>query len=125
LAVAGADALLFGHLAVDFHDITPLLPLHVVTLAGAVISFVYSWRNLGRSLRGLDLSYGTYLYHVPILLTLKFAGLSLGLWWWPVVLGLTLAVAAASWLAIERPALQLKTVTDRWLSPGKTTPTKS
>lgn len=122
LAVAGADALLYGRLAIDFHDITPLLPLHVVTLAAAVISFVYSWRNLGRSLRGLDLSYGTYLYHVPILLTLKFAGMSLGPWWWPAVLGLTLATAAASWLAIERPALRLKMVTDRWLSPGKSTP---
>lgn len=119
LSLAGGDALLFGHVAIDFHDITPLLPLHVVTLAAVVISFAFSWRNLAQIMHGLDLSYGTYLYHVPLLLTLKFAGLSLGLWWWPVVIGLTLAFATASWLAIEQPALRLKPLTDRWLAPTK------
>jgi peptidoglycan/LPS O-acetylase OafA/YrhL len=116
LTVAAADALLFGHVGIDFHDITPLLPLHIVTLAAVVISFAYSWRRLGQTLHGLDLSYGTYLYHVPVLLSLKFAGLSLGLWWWPVVIGLTLALAAASWRLIERPALALKPFTDCWLA---------
>jgi peptidoglycan/LPS O-acetylase OafA/YrhL len=120
LSVAGADALLFGHLAIDFHDITPLLPLHVATLAAVVISFAFSWRNLVRFLGGLDLSYGTYLYHVPVLLTLKYSGLSIGLWCWPTVTGVTLLVAAASWFAVERPALRLKSVTDRWLAPGET-----
>jgi peptidoglycan/LPS O-acetylase OafA/YrhL len=121
LAVAAADALLFGHFGIDFHDIAPLLPLHVVTLAAVVISFAYSWPHIGQTLRGLDLSYGTYLYHVPVLLSLKFAGLSLGLWWWPLVIGLTLAIAAASWHLIERPALELKPITDRWLASFRST----
>lgn len=116
LAVAVADRLLFGHLAIDFHNITLLLPLHIVTLAGVVISFAYTWRDLGRGLSDLDLSYGTYLYHVPILLSLKFAGFSLGPWWWPVIIGLTLLTAAASWEWIERPALRLKRITDRWFT---------
>jgi len=119
LGFAGVDGLLFGHRSIDFHDITPLLPLHIVTLAGVMISFAFSWRNLAQILGGLDLSYGTYLYHVPLLLTLKFAGLSLGLLWWLVIPGLTLAVAAASWLTIERPALSLKPLTDRWLASAE------
>lgn len=118
LIIAATDAFLFGQSAIDFHNITPFLPLHIATLAGVVVSFAFSWRNLAQNLRGVDLSYGTYLYHVPVILTLKFAGLSLGSWWWPLVTGLTLAIAAASWFAIERPVLALKPFTDRWLSRG-------
>lgn len=119
LAFAGAHTWLAGAKAVDFHNITPLLPLHAITLAGAMLSFAYSWRNLSQALHGMDLSYGTYLYHIPVLLTLKFLGASPALWCWPVAIGLTFALAALSWLIVERPALRLKSVTDRWLSKGR------
>lgn len=56
-----------------------------------------------------DLSYGTYLYGWPVqqaLVQLLPGAPILGLL--AVSLGLTLAVAAASWFGVERPALALK-----------------
>lgn len=115
LAFSAIDAVMFGNWSIDFHVITPMLPLRVLVLAGAVLSFAFSWRHLGRFLHGTDLSYGTYLYHMPVVLTLKFAGASATAWWWPVIIIVTLALAAASWFAIERPALRLKPVAEQWL----------
>jgi peptidoglycan/LPS O-acetylase OafA/YrhL len=55
------------------------------------------------------LSYGVYLYHMPVINAaiawpLGFGGAA-ALWVCTVV---TLALAALSWLAIERPALRMK-----------------
>lgn len=119
LSISGLDKWLYGHGSIDFHDITAMLPIHVVTLAATVISFAFSWRNWGRALGGVDLSYGTYLYHVPVVLSLKFSGLALGFVGWPLVTGTTLVLAAGSWFAIEKPMLRLKLFTDRWLAPHK------
>jgi peptidoglycan/LPS O-acetylase OafA/YrhL len=54
-----------------------------------------------------NISYGVYLWNVPLLLGLRAIGaLPLDpLSALPVVLGLTLVVATASWLVIERPAI--------------------
>ena len=58
--------------------------------------------------RGLGtLSYGLYLWHMPLIIWLKANGLlpestALAL---PVVLPLALAMAAVSWMAVERPAV--------------------
>ena len=68
-------------------------------------------RVLGtRPLAGLGtVSYGVYLWHVPLILWAKGHGLLPGS---PVVAGLvalaaTLVVATASWLLVERPILGL------------------
>jgi len=51
-----------------------------------------------------DLSYGTYVWHMPILnLLLVLGAASL-----PAMLLLTLAMAAVSWFCVERPALRRK-----------------
>lgn len=115
LAFAIVDLRFFHNGAVDFHVITPILPLRILVLAGVVLSFAFTWRHLSRYLHGTDLSYGTYLYHMPIVLTLKFAGASPTGWWWPVIIVASLMLAAASWFGIERPALRLKPVAERWL----------
>jgi peptidoglycan/LPS O-acetylase OafA/YrhL len=115
LAFSAIDALMFGNWGMDFHAITPILPLRVLVLAGVVLSFAFSWRHLGRYLHGTDLSYGTYLYHMPVLLTLKYAGASAMAWWWPVVIVATLILAAASWFGVERPALRLKPAAEQWV----------
>ena len=51
-----------------------------------------------------DLSYGTYVWHMPVinlLLVLAFPS--------PLsAIALTFALAAVSWFAVERPALRLK-----------------
>lgn len=115
LSFAAFDALVLGNWAVDFHVITAILPLRVAVLAGVVLSFAFTWRRLGRCLGGADLSYGTYLYHMPVLLTLKYAGASASGWWWPVVIAATLALASVSWFAVERPSLRLKPAAEQWL----------
>jgi len=66
------------------------------------------WMN--RFGRGGDFSYGMYLYAFPVQQTLVTAG---GASWPPTAyvmacFGVCLACAAASWHAIERPALRLK-----------------
>ncbi len=51
-----------------------------------------------------DLSYGTYIWHGPIINLL----LVLGLRSIPAAIALTVAAAGASWFLVERPVLQLK-----------------
>jgi peptidoglycan/LPS O-acetylase OafA/YrhL len=107
VVVAGVDALGFeatGNYA---------LPLSQLLLAGVVIAAAFTRRHLAtRMLRGHDISYGVYLYHMPVynvLITLNLASIGIG-----TVGGLALGVvstftlAALSWWLVERPALRLK-----------------
>jgi peptidoglycan/LPS O-acetylase OafA/YrhL len=60
-------------------------------------------------LRGLGtISYGLYLWHLPVLLWLRFEGLMGGgfVLPWLEVAALTALVAWASWVLVERPALE-------------------
>lgn len=65
-----------------------------------------------------DLSYGVYIYHWPLMSLLMLAGLATaGPWvFLGLGLGLTGAVATASWFLVERPALRRKGAPPRWLS---------
>jgi peptidoglycan/LPS O-acetylase OafA/YrhL len=79
------------------------IPYAVITLAGEIRPAAERW------LGGNDVSYGVYLWAFPVqqLLVLLFAGIA------PLVLSalalpLTVAVALASWVLVERPALGLK-----------------
>ena len=64
------------------------------------------------------LSYGVYLWHLPVLHVFRLHGLfpDRALVALPVVLGPTLAVAAASFVLVERPVLR---VVDRALRDGR------
>jgi len=60
-------------------------------------------------LRGLGtISYGLYLWHLPVLLWLRFEGLMGGgfLVPWLEVAALSALVAWASWVLVERPAIE-------------------
>lgn len=83
--------------------------LLTVLLACAVISFAFTAPNLaGKLLRGNDLSYGLYLWHVSVMLTVAGFGFT-GHWYYAaVVIPLAFGAAALSWFLIERPALALK-----------------
>lgn len=93
----------------------PLVAAARILLALLVFALAHAHREASsRFLRGNDISYGIYLYHMPIFNCLIVANLlrptiALGT-------GLLLAVAAGaiSWLAIERPVLRMKRV---WMSP--------
>jgi peptidoglycan/LPS O-acetylase OafA/YrhL len=77
-------------------------------LSFLTISFAYTAPGMGRILHGNDISYGLYIYHMPIVNTL----LSLGLFGSPqhllLAFGLTTGMGLLSWLLVEKKALELK-----------------
>ena len=78
----------------------------------------------GAPLRGLGtISYGLYLWHLPVLLWLRFEGLLprtgfLGPW--IEVAALSVLVAIASWVLVERPVIQ---AAGRWRPWSRRVPT--
>src|SRR3954453_17507918 len=84
----------------------------VALLGITVIAFAHSWTGLARRLRGVDLSYGIYLYHMPFIATLHYGGVMRSAWLWPVVFTVPMACASLSWFLVERPALKLKPKAD-------------
>lgn len=55
-----------------------------------------------------DLSYGVYIWHMPVINFLLVWGGTRSLW---VAIGLTVAMAALSWFVVEKPTLRLKRTT--------------
>jgi peptidoglycan/LPS O-acetylase OafA/YrhL len=80
-----------------------------VLLAGVIFSAAYSRTGLAHAvLRGNDISYGVYVYHMLVVNSLLQLGL-FGSWPYAVITVLvTGLVAFASWRWVERPALRLK-----------------
>jgi peptidoglycan/LPS O-acetylase OafA/YrhL len=77
----------------------------------AVIAAAYSRPSLAhRVLRGNDLSYGLYTYHMPIVGLLIQIGCMGSLVWVGVALGSALTCAVMSWRFVERPFLRRKRV---------------
>lgn len=96
-----------------------LNPVSILLLGGATVSLAFTKRDLSmRILRGNDMSYGIYIYHMPVVNTLLFLGItrSLGA---SLVLVITMTCAFASWRLIEKPALGLKGYSMRW-TPSET-----
>lgn len=103
----------------DWHPIYPLLGpprneaciLTFLAYAALVLSVAYTaplWAE--RILRRNDLSYGIYIFHMPIANTLIFLGVT-GIPGTVVGIFGVLAFAAFSWFFIEKPALSRKHVT--------------
>jgi peptidoglycan/LPS O-acetylase OafA/YrhL len=87
------------HIDVGGNDINPLF---LLPFAALVISFAMSVRGLSeRVLRQQDVSYGLYIYHALVIRVMRGLGL-------PSVTGaiaISLAVATASWILVEKPFL--------------------
>jgi peptidoglycan/LPS O-acetylase OafA/YrhL len=77
-------------------------------LSLAVISCAFTLKSAASVLKGNDISYGLYLWHMPVIWTLREMGLG-GHWVAGAVAYIAAAVIAAlSWHLIEKPALGLK-----------------
>lgn len=84
-------------------------PLSYLFLAILVFSFAYSFPTLGNSiLKKNDISYGVYIYHIPIVNVLIYYGYVSKMSFVLLVLCLTVMAAAISWVLIEKPAIKLK-----------------
>jgi peptidoglycan/LPS O-acetylase OafA/YrhL len=101
---------------IDFHfwgvrlgnDIPPYL---VPIMGVAVLSLAYVRPTLGHQvLRGNDVSYGLYIYHMPIVGVLIQFGLVDSLTWVSVALTCSFACAICSWRFVERPFLRRKRI---------------
>lgn len=91
-----------------------LNPVSMVLLGFATVALAFTMRTVsGRVLRGNDISYGVYIYHMPVVNLLLFVGVT-------GALGAVLAAVATvlcallSWLLVEKPALRLKGYSARW-----------
>ncbi len=80
-----------------------------VLLALLVLSAAFTLPKLAHMLlRRADVSYGLYLYHMPVINTFVELGKT-GSWLFCVAAwGVSVCLAIASWFGVERPALQLK-----------------
>lgn len=88
------------------NSVSPLVffPLAAVVLVGA-----FSAPALARKLlRGQDISYGIYIYHVVVMNMFLFYHRQGRLIYTVLVLAITAAVALASWFLVERPCLRKK-----------------
>jgi peptidoglycan/LPS O-acetylase OafA/YrhL len=84
-------------------------PAFYVLLTGVVLSGAMSARSLSnRLLRRNDISYGTYIYHMPVVnLMLQYAAAP-SVSSVAMALAASLALAAASWRLVEKPFLAQK-----------------
>jgi peptidoglycan/LPS O-acetylase OafA/YrhL len=93
-------------IAVGSNTITPLF---LCPLAGLVISVATSAPGLAdRILRHQDISYGTYVYHMPVvnlMVTFGFFGSVLSA---ASAIVISLLLATASWMLVEKPFLRHK-----------------
>jgi peptidoglycan/LPS O-acetylase OafA/YrhL len=78
-------------------------------LACTVLSAAYTLPWLARRvLRGQDISYGMYIYHMLVVNLLVVRGWQGHGWAVAVVLASSAVLASLSWRLVERPALRLK-----------------
>jgi peptidoglycan/LPS O-acetylase OafA/YrhL len=88
--------------------------ISAVILAPTVISLAYTFPDVSKKiLRGNDISYGVYLYHMIVILAFNRLGYyGNNKMFIPEVL-ITIGIALLSWIIIEKPALKLKKLSIR------------
>lgn len=84
-------------------------PLLYILLAAAVFSLAYTAPELsGKLLMRNDISYGIYIYHMPIINFMVYFGYTGQYGYLVIAIASTILVSVASWKIIERPFLKLK-----------------
>jgi peptidoglycan/LPS O-acetylase OafA/YrhL len=88
-----------------------LNPALVLIMTGMILSCAYTCPSLAdRMLRRNDISYGLYIYHMPVFNGFIAFGLTGTITGLVGALAVAVACAALSWFLIERHALKLKSV---------------
>jgi len=104
--------LLLCFLAIDaglFRSGNSISPPLFLILAALILACAYSMPNLAGTLLGRnDISYGIYIYHMPVFNLFIFLGLVGKAWHLAAALGIVFLGALLSWRLVERPALSKK-----------------
>jgi peptidoglycan/LPS O-acetylase OafA/YrhL len=86
-----------------------LNPVNFVLLTLVIFSFAYSFQSLAvKILRRNDISYGVYIYHIPVVNLFIYFGYVSKPHYVVLALAVVVLLAIASWVLIERPAISLK-----------------
>lgn len=88
----------------------------VICLAGLVIALAHSWTFLSSWMRGIDLSYGLYLFHLPFPLGMYYAGYGGSFWYVIASIIIAFLLASLSWFFVEKRALSLKPIISNWFA---------
>jgi peptidoglycan/LPS O-acetylase OafA/YrhL len=84
-------------------------PVLYILLSVLVFSFAYSFPVLSRNiLRGNDISYGLYIYHVPVVNILIYYGYTSKSLYASIALIIAVIIAVFSWFIIEKNSIKLK-----------------
>lgn len=84
-------------------------PIVFIFLMVTVFSFSYSFSTLtSKILKGNDISYGVYIYHMPVVNFLIYSGYTGKLIYSFYALATAIVFALLSWVFIEKTSLQLK-----------------
>lgn len=97
-----------GTTVVDYRVPDLDIALRALLLAGVVLALAHSWPRLSSWMRGRDLSYGLYLFHMPLPMGLYSAGITGQAWQAWAALLFAFVLAAASWNWVESPCLRLR-----------------
>jgi peptidoglycan/LPS O-acetylase OafA/YrhL len=83
--------------------------LTYMVMAPLIFSFAYSFPTLGTILlRKNDVSYGVYIYHIPIINLFVYYGYISNILFLISVIVITIIMASLSWGLIEKPAISMK-----------------
>lgn len=105
---AAFDHYITGNIDLRFRYPEILTIPRTILLAGVVISFAYSWKGLSNWMRGVDLSYGLYLLHLPVIYTFYYCGVTEDLSILFISLAIAIGLAALSFFGVERRAMRWK-----------------
>ncbi len=84
-------------------------PILYVFLAIVVFSFAYSFPSFSKSLlKGNDISYGVYIYHIPIINILIYYGYMSNIYYVFLTIAATIIMAIFSWIVIEKRSIKFK-----------------
>lgn len=89
--------------------ISPILFVPVILLVFRLCYFLP--KKVNKLMRGNDISYGIYIWHMPIVNQMLYLGYRDSYWDAFIAVVLSVVIALLSWKLIEKPALRLKKFT--------------
>lgn len=84
-------------------------PILYISLSLAVLSSAYTLPSLAnRILCRNDISYGVYIWHMPVVNALLFLGITNTISSLGIMLAMTVVTSGLSWFFVEKPAMRFK-----------------